>query len=335
MSLKFVNERAVQNIIDDNTYNSDVDASDSDIDFSHAITESHGSFDSKDEEPFSKHVHSALNDASADASNAVDFDSEYEEPLSKHAPPSSNISADASTTVKSGKKNASQYLWRAKNIKYLNENTFFIYEDSPLSDDFECSTPLSYFKMFFNENMLDQAVLQTNIYSTQCNINKGAIGIDKAELERHVGILLTMSIISAPYYRFYWELETHYELIASAMSGDRFESLKRFLHFNDNTKDKKRDDETRDRLFKIRPLLEMLRQDCLSQKPEEHNSIDEQMIPFKDRSFLRSYMPEKPKKWGFKIFSRNELSGTRYEFEFDGAPDPDKVEQIDEIGYCW
>ena len=112
-----------------------------------------------------------------------------------------------------------------------------------------------------------------------------------------------MSVISAPYYPFYWELETRYELIASAMSRDRFESLKRFLQFNDNTKDKKRDDETMDRLFKIRPLLEMLRQNCLSQKPEEHNSIDEQMIPFKGRSFLRRYMPQKPKKWGFKIFS--------------------------------
>ena len=119
-----------------------------------------------------------------------------------------------------------------------------------------------------------------------------------------------MSVVSAPYYQFYWELETRYELIASAISCDRFESLKRFLHFNDNTKDKKRDDETRDRLFKIRPLFQILRQNSLSQKPEEHNSIDEQMIPFKGRSFLRRYMPQKPKNWEFKIFSRNGLFGT-------------------------
>ena len=258
--------------------NSDVDASDSDIDFSHAITESNDNFDSEDEEPLSKHVPSALNSTSADASNAsnaVDFDSEDEEPLSKHAPSSSNTSADASTTVKSGKKNARQYRWCAKNIKDLNENTVFIDEDSPPSDVFECSTPLSYFKMFFDENMLDHTVLQTNIYSTQCNINKCVIGIDKAELERFLGISLTRPVISAPYYRFYWALETRYELITSAMSRDRFESLKRFSHFNDNTKDKKRDNEIGDRLFNIRPLFEILRQNCLSQKPEEHNSIDE------------------------------------------------------------
>ena len=43
--------------------------------------------------------------------------------------------------------------------------------------------------------------------------------------------------------------------------------------------------------------------------------------------------PKNLKSGGFKIFSRNGLSGTLYDFEFDGAPDPDKVEQIDEIGY--
>ena len=80
MSLKFENKRAVQNIIGDNNYNSYVDASDSDINFSLAITESDDNFDSVDEEP-----------------------------LSKHAPSSSNTSTDASTTVKSGKKNARQY----------------------------------------------------------------------------------------------------------------------------------------------------------------------------------------------------------------------------------
>ena len=108
--------------------NSDVDASDSDIDFSHAITEFDDNSDSEDEEPLSKLVPLALNHTSANASNAsntVDFDSEDEEPLSKHAPSSSNTSANASTTVKSGKKNARQYRWHAKNMKGLNENNCF------------------------------------------------------------------------------------------------------------------------------------------------------------------------------------------------------------------
>ena len=78
------------------------------------------------------------------------------------------------------------------------------------------------------------------------------------------------------------------------MSRDHFETIKRFLHFNENPKDKKRDDKTRDGLFKIRPFFEKLRQNCLAVDPEEHNSIDEQIIPYKGRSFLRRYMPKKP-----------------------------------------
>ena len=63
--------------------------------------------------------------------------------------------------------------------------------------------------------------------------------------------------------------------------------------------------ESKDRLFKIRSLFERLRKNCVKQIPEEHNSIDEQMVSFKGRSFLRRCMPNKPHKWGFKIFSCN------------------------------
>ncbi|KAI0218376.1 hypothetical protein LSAT2_029914, partial [Lamellibrachia satsuma] len=31
-------------------------------------------------------------------------------------------------------------------------------------------------------------------------------------------------------------------------------------------------------------------------------SIDEQVVPFKGKSILKTYNPKKPKKWGYKIF---------------------------------
>ena len=103
-------------------------------------------------------------------------------------------------------------------------------------------------------------------------------------------------------------------------------AFKRYINFNDNNKDKRKQDENRDRLFKIRPQFEALRQNCLSQEPEEYNSIDEQIIPLKGRSFLRPYMPNKSHKWGFKVFSRNGTSGMLYDFELEGAPDPARKE---------
>ena len=57
-------------------------------------------------------------------------------------------------------------------------------------------------------------------------------------------------------------------------------------------------------------------------------------MPFKDRLFLRCYMPNKPHKWGFKVFSGNGASSMLYYFELKGAPDPDRKEQVEELGYC-
>ena len=97
--------------------------------------------------------------------------------------------------------------------------------------------------------------------------------------------------------------------------------------------DKRKQDENRDRLFKIRPLFEALRQNCLSQQPEEYNSINEQIISFKGRSFLRRYMSNKPHEWGFKVFSQNGTSGMLNDFKLEGAPDPARKEQVEELGY--
>ena len=86
----------------------------------------------------------------------------------------------------------------------------------------------------------------------------------------------------------YWETDTRHDQICAIMSRDRFELIKRYTHFNDKNKDKRKQDENRDRLFKIRTLFEALRQNCLSQQPEEYNSINEQIISFKVRSFFTS-----------------------------------------------
>ncbi len=101
-----------------------------------------------------------------------------------------------------------------------------------------------------------------------------------------------------PRYRMYWQSATRYEDVASVMSRDRFELIKKFLHFADNNDAPDPKDPGKDKLFKVRNLFQRLRQNCLKVPPEEKNSIDEKMIPFKGRSSLRRYMPKKPKKWG-------------------------------------
>lgn len=49
--------------------------------------------------------------------------------------------------------------------------------------------------------------------------------------------------------------------------------------------------------------------------PAEKLSVDEQIVPFKGRSSMRTYNPKKPKKWGYKIFVLSGIDGLVYNFK--------------------
>ena len=43
--------------------------------------------------------------------------------------------------------------------------------------------------------------------------------------------------------------------------------------------------------------------------------MDEQIIPTKSRTSLKQYLPNKPNKWGIKVWARCRVSGIVYDFE--------------------
>ena len=90
--------------------------------------------------------------------------------------------------------------------------------------------------------------------------------------------------------------------VAKVSSCDRFLQFRRYLHFNNNLNFS---DENRDRFFKTRPLIDVLNETFLKFKsPDNKYSVNEAVIPYKGRfaGNLRQYNPNKPNKWGFKIF---------------------------------
>ena len=68
-----------------------------------------------------------------------------------------------------------------------------------------------------------------------------------------------------------------------------------------------------DKLFKVRPVLDSLGEKC-RQLPEEENH-SEQIIPTKSRTSLKQYLPNKPNKWGIKVWARCGVSDILYDFE--------------------
>ena len=70
-----------------------------------------------------------------------------------------------------------------------------------------------------------------------------------------------------------------------------------------------------DKLYKIRPVIESVLNKCRNVEPEQYHAVDEQMIPIKTKNFMKQYLPKKPHKWGFKVFSRYGSSGIIYAFQ--------------------
>ncbi|XP_067933202.1 piggyBac transposable element-derived protein 3-like [Watersipora subatra] len=188
-------------------------------------------------------------------------------------------------------------------------------------------TPVNIFKHFFDNDLLDDIVYNTNLYASQVNINS-AFNLTRGELMVFLGINIVITYIRYPRLRMYWSSNqgTRCGLIADAMSVNRFEAIRRHLHFVDN---EKHDANSTDKVWKLRPVMEALRKRFLtSVDAEECHSIDEQMVPFTGQSGLKQYIKSKPKKWGYKIWVRSGVSGYVYDFElYQGASGnrPEKV----------
>lgn len=98
------------------------------------------------------------------------------------------------------------------------------------------------------------------------------------------------------------------------MSVNRYKLLREYLHVS-NSLEKDNPKNVGNKLFKIQPVLDHVRENCLLIEPEVVHSIDEQIIPAKTKySGIRQYNPKKPTKWGFKNFVRAGASGIMYDF---------------------
>ena len=96
------------------------------------------------------------------------------------------------------------------------------------------------------------------------------------------------------------------------MPRDRFLALHAFWHLNDNTFMGLPTDEDYDKLYKIRPLYNHLRDifPCLY-APGENLAVDESMVPWRGRVAWRQFIANKPVRYGMKLYFLCE-SGSGY-----------------------
>ena len=246
-------------------------------------------------------------------------DSEVDLSESEESPPDSDFSeSDDEPAVKQpaqpqqgpSKKTRQQPLkWK------IAKNSDVILKDIPFTGNpplqvLPLQEPIDYFRDIISDEVIARIVEESNTYAAQVDIDK-PLNLTSDKLEQFIGILLLLSVVKMPATRDYWERFLQYDHIASIMSIRRFERIKRFLHCNDN---EKMDKDFPDKLFKIRPLIDTLKERFHLIAPTELLCIDEQMVPFKGRSTLKQYNPQKPKKWGYKFYVLTNPDGLIYDF---------------------
>ena len=136
--------------------------------------------------------------------------------------------------------------------------------------------PIDYFSVIIGDELIAHNVYESNIYASQIDINK-PLNLTVEELEQFIGILFLMSIVKMPSTRDYWKQNMRYDKIADVMPTKQLEQTKRFLHLNNNMQMPK---DCPDKLFKVRSLINAIKERFQIIAPTEIFCIEEQMVLF-------------------------------------------------------
>lgn len=276
-------------------------------------SEFEGGEDSSDEDPEDPNYIPSKDDRESDESGDSDFDESSD--VDKEPQPNMNDRREDTATDAAGIQEKKGFSWRKK--PFEPPDCPFTGENVTPPDDIH--TPLEYFRKFITVEMIELLRDQSNLYSVQKSESLSNINTTAKELEILIGLYLRMGLCQMSGNRAYWENDTRCSMVADNMSRNRFQTLLTSLHFTDNNDPSNR--QAFDKCWKIRPWLNMFRRQCLDVTPEEHNSIDEQMVSFRGtHSPIRQYVKGKPHPWGLKIWARCSSSGILCDFiVYEGA----------------
>ena len=132
-----------------------------------------------------------------------------------------------------------------------NESTI-VEEKLKLNENYEhfgnlttFSSPMKYFKLFVNNELIDHITFQSNLYATQLsqqNSTRAIKSFTKSEIKSTIGIILLMGIYKLPNRRMYWAPYSKVPIIADTMPRNGFDEILHHLHYNDNSLDLNKND---------------------------------------------------------------------------------------------
>ena len=185
----------------------------------------------------------------------------------QHADTVSDDESDAEPRPGPARLNRQQFTWRNRKPPTADvDATFRGRVFSPPPDDLPSTK--WYFDQFMDKSVFEWIAEQSNLYALMNNAPELKTTAD--EIKQFIGMHILMTVVRIPSYCMYWQETTRYEPVAGVMGRKRFDQLRTYIHMNDNTNVKQKDEPGYDALFKVRPVIEKVRENCLKVEPEEH-----------------------------------------------------------------
>lgn len=226
-----------------------------------------------------------------------------------------------------------------ENIKWskgvIKKQTFELKLEEDVNSDYstdEYLSPLDYFMRYVPEPLFDDMVTYTNVYAEKENTKKWK-PTDKAEIKTFIGLQIQMGNLKLPRIDLFYSPELQIKMFKETIPLYRFYLLRTALHLVDVQKIPA---DCVDKFFRVRPLMNAVRNRCLQLPLEEFLSIDEQMIPMRGRvsKGVKQYVKNKPKiKWGAKNLVLCGKSGLAYDFVcYQGSTTEFDPRMLDKFG---
>lgn len=191
--------------------------------------------------------------------------------------------------------------------------------------DLNCSSEMvDFFFNFFNVDLINHIKVHTNLYARQRIAKLRSTNslsahsrlqswkaVTQVDIKKFLAVIMHMSISERPSISDHWSRDPVVAcgFCPGVFRRDRFLSILGNFHLADNKLCVEKGVDGHDPLFKVRPLLEALRNKFqTSYLPAEDITIDEGMCPFRGRFCYKVYMPQKPNKYGIKLYMLSEAS---------------------------
>lgn len=171
-------------------------------------------------------------------------------------------------------------------------------------------SPIEYFMEYFDNDLFETIVSNTNLYAKQKNLTDFE-PTNKEEIQTLIAIHLVIGCLKWPNVQMYWEENFQLPMIANAMSLSRFLELRQNLHVINNLDIP---DNNQDKFIKVRSLYDQIKKKC-NELPKSRNlSVGEQIIPLVGRLTAKQYKRGKPYPWGITIFVLASENGMVHDF---------------------